>query len=169
MERRLADLATAGGAGAPVVPAPAPAPQPLAQPPSAEPAPPEPESASAIPPAAGPPRPSVPRTPPPAGAADAPAVPGFEERFGTRWTVWVGGAALALGGIFLVRYSIEQGLIGPGTRIFFAALLALALVAGGEWTRREERRSVRAVASAHIPSILTAAGTTVAYATVYSA
>ena len=59
MERRLADLATAGGAGAPVVPAPAPAPQPLAQPPSAEPAPLEPESASAIPPAAGPPRPSV--------------------------------------------------------------------------------------------------------------
>ena len=124
MERRLADLATAGGAGAPVVPAPAPAPQALAQPPSAEPAPPEPESASAIPPAAGPARPSVPRTPPLAGAADAPAIPGFEERFGTRWTVWVGGIALALGGIFLVRYSIEQGLIGPGLRIVFGALLA---------------------------------------------
>ncbi len=170
MERRLADLATAGGAGAPVVPAPAPAPQALAQPPSAEPAPPEPESASAIPPAAGPARPSVPRTPPLAGAADAPAIPGFEERFGTRWTVWVGGIALALGGIFLVRYSIEQGLIGPGLRIVFGALLAAGLMAAGEWTRRRENLSgFIGLPTAHIPSILTAAGTTVAYATVYAA
>ena len=37
----------------------------------------------------------------------------FEERFGTRWVVWIGGLALALGGIFLVQYSIEAGLIGP--------------------------------------------------------
>ena len=37
----------------------------------------------------------------------------FEERLGTQWAVWVGGLALALGGIFLVRYSIEQGLLGP--------------------------------------------------------
>jgi uncharacterized membrane protein len=48
---------------------------------------------------------------------------GFEERFGTRWVVWVGGVALALGGIFLVRYTIEQGLIGPRVRIMLGALL----------------------------------------------
>ena len=46
--------------------------------------------------------------------------------------------ALALGGIFLVKYSIEAGLIGPGMRLFFGGLLAAALVAGGEWTRRNE-------------------------------
>ena len=51
----------------------------------------------------------------------------FEERFGTQWVVWVGGLALALGGIFLVRYSIEQGLLGPGVRVVLGALLALAL------------------------------------------
>src|ERR1700736_3911917 len=33
--------------------------------------------------------------------------PGFEERIGTRWVVWVGGLTLALGGFFMVRYSIE--------------------------------------------------------------
>ena len=94
----------------------------------------------------------------------------FEERFGTRWTVWIGGVALALGGIFLVKYSIEAGLIGPGLRLFFGGLLAAALVAGGEWTRRKEGASGFAgVPSAHIPSILTAAGTTVAYAVVYAA
>ena len=98
------------------------------------------------------------------------AEPDFEERFGTRWVVWVGGVALALGGIFLVRYSIEQGLIGPGVRIFLGGLLAAALIAAGEWSRRQERTTGRAgVPSAHIPSILTAAGTTVAYATVYAA
>ena len=84
--------------------------------------------------------------------------------------VWVGGVALALGGIFLVRYTIQQGLIGPGVRIFLGALLALALVALGEWSRRTENLSaLPGVPSAHIPGTLTAAGTTVAYATVYAA
>jgi len=94
----------------------------------------------------------------------------LEERFGTRWAVWVGGVALALGGIFLVQYTIEQGLIGPGTRIVLAAILAVALLAAGEWTRRQENLSgVAGVPAAHIPSILTAAGTTVAYADAYAA
>ncbi len=94
----------------------------------------------------------------------------FEERFGTQWVVWVGGLALALGGFFLVRYSFEQGLIGPGVRIMLGALLALALIAAGEWERRNARLTgVAGLASADIPSILTAAGTTVAYADVYAA
>jgi uncharacterized membrane protein len=116
-----------------------------------------------------PPAASVPVTPPRA-AASPPQQIGFEERFGTRWVVWVGGVALALGGIFLVRYTIEEGLIGPGVRITLGALLALILVAAGEWTRRKENLSgLPGLPSAHIPSILTAAGTTVAYATIYAA
>jgi uncharacterized membrane protein len=110
----------------------------------------------------------VPVTPRPPSSAPAPI--SFEERFGTRWVVWVGGVALALGGIFLVRYSIEEGLIGPGVRIVLGALLAFILVAAGEWTRRKENLSgLYGLPSAHIPSILTAAGTTVAYATIYAA
>jgi uncharacterized membrane protein len=84
--------------------------------------------------------------------------------------VWVGGVALALGGIFLVRYTIEQGLIGPRVRVMLGALLALALVAAGEWQRRSEQvLALPSLPSANIPAILTAAGTTVAYATVYAA
>ena len=50
------------------------------------------------------------------------------------------------------------------------ALLALVLVAAGEWTRRKENLSgLPGLPTAHIPGILTAAGTTVAYATVYAA
>ncbi|MBN8920938.1 MAG: DUF2339 domain-containing protein, partial [Rhizobiales bacterium] len=105
-----------------------------------------------------------------ASPAGPPAGPGFEERLGTRWVVWVGGLALALGAIFLVRYSIEQGLIGPGLRIAFGALFAAALVAGGERARRKEALSgIAGLPQASIPAILTAAGTTAAYATVWAA
>ncbi len=121
--------------------------------------------------AAEPPRraavPPVPPAPPP-----PPEEPerSFEERFGTQWTVWVGGIALALGGVFLVRYSIEQGLVGPGVRTFMGALLAVVLVAAGEWTRRNELNTgLYNIPTAHIPSILTAAGTMVAFATIYAA
>ena len=94
----------------------------------------------------------------------------LEERLGTQWAVWVGGLALALGGIFLVRYSIEQGLVGPGVRVTLGALLAVALIAVGEWARRSERLAgISGLPKAHIPGILTAAGTTVAYADVYAA
>ena len=85
--------------------------------------------------------------------------------------VWVGGIALALGGIFLVRYSIEAGLFGPGLRVFFGAILAAALVGLGELARRREIISGfdKLPTGAHIPSILTAAGTTCAYADVWAA
>jgi hypothetical protein len=102
--------------------------------------------------------------------APSPPTISFEERLGTQWTVWVGGIALAFGGFFLVRYSIEQGYFGPGMRVFLGALLAAGLIAAGEWARRSEKLSgITGLPSAHIPSILTAAGTAVAYADVYAA
>ncbi len=113
------------------------------------------------------------KAPPAASAAapqTAPASATLEERFGTQWVVWIGGLALALGGIFLVRYSIEQGLLGPGVRILLAAVFAATLIAAGEWTRRKEIAfGVSAIQSRQIPGILTAAGTIAAYATVYAA
>ena len=95
---------------------------------------------------------------------------GFEETIGTRWVVWIGGLTLALGGFFMVRYSIEAGLLGPGVRTILGGLFALALLAAGEWTRRQESIStIEALPIANIPAILTAAGTAVAFATVYAA
>ena len=84
--------------------------------------------------------------------------------------VWVGGLTLALGGFFMVRYSIEAGLLGPGVRTMLGGLFALALLLAGEWTRRKESISaIAALPIANIPAILTAAGTAVAFATVYAA
>jgi uncharacterized membrane protein len=116
--------------------------------------------------AAAPSAPAPPSPPPPL----PPDEPGFEERIGTRWVVWIGGLALALGGFFLVRYSIEAGLIGPHVRVLLGGLFALALLGGGEWTRRQQSiADIEALPIANIPAILTAAGTAVAFATVYAA
>jgi uncharacterized membrane protein len=116
--------------------------------------------------------------PPPPEAAAAPALApaaakpklSLEERFGTQWVVWAGGIALALGGFFLVRYSIEQGWFGPAARVMLAAIVALVLIAAGEWTRRREiHAGAMGRFKADIPSVLTAAGTAIAYADAYAA
>ena len=104
----------------------------------------------------------------------------LEEAFGTRWTVWVGGLALALGALLLVRYSIEAGYFGPGARVAFGLLLAAALVAGGEYLRRKEAADKKEAADqpaeatgvfavASIPAMLTAAGTVAAFGAIYAA
>ncbi len=128
--------------------------------------PPPPPEAPSEPPSAEPPPP-----PPPPPSSGMPDFGDLEKRFGTQWVVWVGGVALGLGGIFLVRYTIEAGLFGPGLRIIFGALLALFLVGLGELARRREIISGldKIPNAAHIPSILTAAGTTCAYADVWAA
>ncbi|MBR0795625.1 DUF2339 domain-containing protein [Bradyrhizobium jicamae] len=111
--------------------------------------------------------PSTPSAAPPPLPGPA---PGLEETLGTRWVVWIGGLTLALGGFFMVRYSIEAGLIGPAVRTMLGGLFALALLVAGEWTRRKENISnIAALPIANIPAILTAAGTAVAFATVYAA
>ncbi|TRC95416.1 DUF2339 domain-containing protein [Mesorhizobium sp. WSM4303] len=93
-----------------------------------------------------------------------------ETALGTRWAVWVGGIALALGGLFLIRYTIEAGIFGPEVRLALAALLGLVLVGGGEFIRRTGFKvPVEGVAGAYIPAILTAAGAFILFGTVYAA
>lgn len=93
----------------------------------------------------------------------------FEEKLGARWAVWIGGVALALGGIFLVRYSIEQNLLSPETRVALGGLFALALIGAGEWLRRRELEiALPGIPNANVPAILTAAGTCSAFASAYA-
>ena len=99
----------------------------------------------------------------------------FEELVGTMWFVWVGGIALALGGILLVRYSIENSVFGPGLRVALAYLLAIAMGIGGEWLRRrdvpfgQQAFGQQALGNANVPAVLTAAGTSTAFAATYAA
>ncbi|MBR1218094.1 DUF2339 domain-containing protein [Bradyrhizobium sp. U87765 SZCCT0131] len=173
LEAALKAAPAAATTDAPIAPAigtPTPPPDIAAQLPIAD-------SAALAPGAVSPPPP--PPQPQPEVLADVPPVadapptapvarPGLEERLGTRWAVWLGGVTLALGGLFLVRYSIEQGLIGPGVRVLLGGLFALALLAAGEITRSKDSvAQIPVLPIANIPAILTAAGTVVAFATVY--
>lgn len=111
---------------------------------------------------------SMPSTMPPT-MQDKPQRP-FEERFGANWTVWIGGIALVLGGVFLVRYSIEAGLLTPLARVIAGALMALALIGAGEWARRRSPDEAdNILGNAYIPGVLTLAGITTAFASVFAA
>lgn len=107
-------------------------------------------------------------------AVSVPQVPSrtrdVETALGTRWAVWVGGLALALGGVFLVRYSIEAGWFGPAARITLATLFGILLLAAGEFIRRSGfRMPVKGAVAAYIPAILTAAGAFTLFGAIYAA
>ena len=82
----------------------------------------------------------------------------FEALAGGKLPIWIGGVALILAGFFLVRYSVEQGLLGPGARTVLAALLGVILLLGSEAARRigrfaEDPRVGQALAGAGIASL----------------
>ncbi|MCH2038507.1 MAG: DUF2339 domain-containing protein [Rickettsiales bacterium] len=52
----------------------------------------------------------------------------FEQQFGARLPVWIGGIALALAGFFLVKYSIEHNLITPEIRVFMGVIFGIGLI-----------------------------------------
>ncbi|KQM90516.1 hypothetical protein ASE70_03780 [Sphingomonas sp. Leaf22] len=125
---------------------------PIALPEAAAPAVPE-----AVRPRIAPPRPRLPRS-------TIPSID-FETLVGSRLPVWIGGLALVVGGIFLVRLSIEAGWLTPAIRTAFAAAFALALLIGSEAARR--------LPATHddprIAQVLAGAGIASAYATLYLA
>ena len=56
---------------------------------------------------AGAPEPDAPYTePPPPGRS-------FEDLLTARWGVWAGAVALLMSGVFLIRYAVENELLGP--------------------------------------------------------
>ena len=96
--------------------------------------------------------------------------PDIETALGTRWAVWVGGVALALGGVFLVRYTIEAGLLGPAVRLALGAVFGIVLLGVGEAARRFGFRApVGGLVAANVPAILTAAGAVTLLAVAFTA
>ncbi len=95
--------------------------------------------------------PATPATP----ARRTPSGHGIERQFGTRIAVWLGALALALAGGFLVKYSVEQGWIGPATRVVLGLVFGVSLLGVGEWIARRY---------ANLAQGLDAAGIAVLYA-----
>jgi uncharacterized membrane protein len=50
---------------------------------------------------------------------------GFEQN----WMTWIGAIALALGGVFLAKYSLEAGLLSPAMRLSAGGLFGIGLIA----------------------------------------
>jgi uncharacterized membrane protein len=127
--------------------------------------PPEPEPA---PTAEELPEPALPE-PAPAPFLTA-AAANWERVLVENWLVWVGGAALALGGAFLVKLSIDYGLLTPTVRVALGVLLGIALSAGAEWVRRREAPPGDGeTAPSYVPQALAAAGAATVFAAVYAA
>ncbi len=160
--------------------------QPMPSPWQATPPPPAEEPAAA-PAAEAAPEPAFAAVPPAEELAPARRRPGLEEALTMRWGVWLGAAALLLAGVFLVRYAVEEGLLGPAARCIAAALLGLALIIAAEVLRRrappppaapeavaEEEGEAAAPPPAHAwpdytPSALAAGGVAVLFGAAYGA
>lgn len=111
---------------------------------------------------------------PRAAVAAEPAAPGFlsrrpkidfEDVFGRRLPIWAGGIALAVAGVFLVRFSIEAGLLTPPVRVALSFLFGLLLLAGAEAAYRFEAR----VRDPRVRQALAGAGLATLYAGFYLA
>lgn len=79
----------------------------------------------------------------------------FEQRFGAHLPVWVGGIALVLAGFFLVKYSIETGLLTPTVRVLLGGVFGGGLIAAAQWVSARPaisngRRIAQALAGAGI-------------------
>ncbi len=93
----------------------------------------------------------------------------FEELVGGKLPIWVGGISLVFAGFFLVRYTIDAGLLGPGTRSVLATLFAALLIAASQWGGRLPRVGESFTADPRIAQSLAGAGIAILYGTLYMA
>ena len=61
----------------------------------------------------------------------------LKTQFQQNWMTWIGGVALAFGGIFLAKYSLDAGLLSPSLRLTLGGLFGIALIAGAEYLHRK--------------------------------
>ena len=89
-----------------------------------------------------------------------------EQALASRWFVWIGGIAIAIGGLLFVKYAFDNKLVSPALQIIMALLGAAILVFAGERlhikpTPNEEVN--------YVPTALSAAGIAIAFAAIFAA
>ena len=108
----------------------------------------------------------------PAPAVRRPAPPpprNWEKALAENWLVWLGGVTVALGGAFLVKLSIDAGLLTPLVRIVMGLLLGVGLIGGGDWLARRERSRDIVETLSYVPPAMVAAGASTVFASLYAA
>jgi uncharacterized membrane protein len=108
---------------------------------------------------------------PPQGQTAPPAVNGaqLERLLVENWLVWVGGLALALGGAFLVKLSIDHNLLTPVVRVVLGVLLGLTMSGAAEWLARRDHPDLDETMPSYVPQALAAAGAVSIFASLYAA
>ncbi|MFZ1743085.1 MAG: DUF2339 domain-containing protein [Pontixanthobacter sp.] len=89
----------------------------------------------------------------------------FEDIFGRLLPIWAGGITLAIAGFFLVKYSIEAGLLGPQVRVLLGFVFGSALLVGAEAAYRAEER----ITDPRVRQALAGAGLATLFANFYLA
>jgi len=93
----------------------------------------------------------------------------IEKELSTRWMIWLGGVAFAIGGLFLVKYSIDVGLLRPAVRVTLGTLIGIIMALGGEAIRqRRIKANFLSDVPDYVPSAISAAGIFTAFAAIYS-
>jgi uncharacterized membrane protein len=116
--------------------------------------------------------PTLEQVPPETAAKPVPAAAraSLEEKLTGRWFVWIGALAIALAGLFLVKYMADQGLLGPGMRVLLGLAAGVALTLGGEWLRRRpSQQKASALQPDYVPQALSAGGLAAVFASIYAA
>ncbi len=90
----------------------------------------------------------------------------IEQQLASRWFVWIGGVAIAIGGLLFVKYAYENGLISPSLQIFLGLLLGAALVFAGDALHR---RTPATAEPNYVPAALSAAGLATAFGSIFAA
>ncbi len=93
----------------------------------------------------------------------------FENLVGGKLPIWVGGISLVFAGFFLVRYTIDAGLFGPGARSIAATVFALAMIGVSELGGRLPKIGASFTADPRVGQSLAGAGVATLYGTLYMA
>lgn len=83
------------------------------------------------------------------------------------WVLGIAALSIALGGIFMVQYGVEQGLLTPVMRVIGALALGVILIAAGEVIRR--RYGDMEGSTRDLPSVFSGAGLITLFAGVLGA
>ncbi len=88
-----------------------------------------------------------------------------EQALASRWLVWLGGAAIGLGGLLLIKYAHDNGLVPPILRVIIGLAFGAGLIGAGEWLRQKRGPEIKDF----VPAALSAAGLIIAFGVVYAA
>jgi uncharacterized membrane protein len=92
----------------------------------------------------------------------------MEQALAGRWFVWIGGVAIAIGGLLFVKYAYDNGLLSPVLQVNLGLLAGFALIAAGAWIRSRSPEA-EDTAPDYVPAALSAAGLAVLFASIYAA